>query len=107
MFGDKFSMVFKRITTVNGKEFQSFSKFEVLGTKIYFAHPYSVWKRPVNVRTTRLLRRFIHKGKSINDYTNEQILMFSDAINSLSRKRLGYLSPKILFDDYLEAIYSI
>lgn len=107
MFGDKFPMVFKSITTDNGKEFQSFSKFEALGTKIYFAHPYSAWERPVNERTNRLLRRFIPKGKSINDYTDEQILMFSDTINSLPRKRLGYRSPENLFDAFLDAIYSI
>lgn len=40
-FGDKFSEVFRTITTDNGNEFAAFSEFEALGTKVYFAHPYS------------------------------------------------------------------
>ena len=105
-FGDKFSQVFRTITTDNGNEFAAFSEFEALGTKVYFAHPYSAWERPVNERTNRLLRRYIPKGISIHDFSDEQILMFSDEINALPRKRLGYRTPEELFDDHLDLIYA-
>ena len=105
-FGDKFSQVFRTITTDNGNEFSSFSEFEALGTKVYFAHPYSAWERPVNERTNRLLRRYVPKGVSISAFSDEQILMFADEINALPRKRLGYRTPEELFDEQLDLIYA-
>lgn len=106
-YGDRFDKIFRTITTDNGSEFATFSKFEEYGTKIYFAHPYSAWERPVNERSNRLLRRFIAKGVSVTAYTDEQILMFADEINALPRKRLGYRSPEELFDAQLDIIYAI
>lgn len=106
-FGDKFNQVFRSITTDNGSEFAAFSDFEALGTKVYFAHPYSSWERPVNERSNRILRKFIPKGKSIHAYTDEQILIFSDEINATPRKRLGYRTPEELFEEYLDIIYSL
>ena len=45
---DRFSQVFKTMTADNGPEFETFSQYEKLGTKIYFTHPYSSWERPQN-----------------------------------------------------------
>lgn len=104
-FGSHFSEVFRSITTDNGAEFAAFSAFEALGTQIYFAHPYSSWERPVNERSNRVLRRYLPKGRSVSDYTEDWILMFADEINALPRKRLGYLTPEELFDAYLDKIY--
>ena len=104
-FGEKFSQVFRSITTDNGSEFTEFSAMESLGTTVYFAHPYSAWERPVNERSNRLLRRFIPKGKSIDAYTDHAILMFADEINALPRKRLRYQTPEELFEAKLDQIY--
>ena len=73
---------------------------------MYFAEPYSAWERLVNERTNCLLRRFIPKGVSIHRFIDEQILQASDDINSMPRKRLGYLTPEDLFDEQLDRIYS-
>lgn len=104
-FGEKFPAVFKSITTDNGSEFADFHLFERLGTKIYFAHPYSSWERPINERFNRRLRSFIPKGRSISDFTAEEILAFSDEINATPTKRLGYHTPEELFDAELDRIY--
>ena len=64
-FGDNFSDVFKTITADNGSEFENFAQTEQWGTKVYFAHPYSSWERPVNERHNGMLRGFIPKGTSI------------------------------------------
>lgn len=104
-FGEQFSRVFKSITTDNGSEFAAFADMEKYGTKVYFAHPYSSWERPVNERSNRLLRRFIPKGVSFNNYTDDQIRMFSDEINAIPRKRLDYHSPEELFENQLDLIY--
>lgn len=106
LYGDKFGEVFKTITTDNGSEFADFAEFEALGTKIYFAHPYSSWERPVNERTNRVLRKFMPKGKSMNGFTPDQVLMFADEINATPTKRLGYRTPEELFEAELDRIYA-
>ena len=106
-YGEKFSQVFRSITTDNGSEFADFSSFEETGSSIYFAHPYSAYERPVNERTNRQLRRFIPKGQSLNDISTEQVLMYADVINSTPRKRLNYQTPEELFDSHLDHIYTV
>ena len=53
-----------------------------------------------------MLRRFIPKGKSIDDYTADQILIFADFINGLPRKILNYHTPDELFEKELDRIYA-
>ena len=106
-YEEKFSQVFRSITTDNGSEFAAFSAFEDFGMKVYFAHPYSAWERPVNERINRILRRFLPKGRSIHDYSDEQILFFADEINATPRRRLGYRTPEELFEQQLDRIYVI
>ena len=84
-----FSQVFKTMTADNGPEFETFSKFESLGTKIYFTHPYSSWERPQNERHNGLLRDFIPKGMSIELFTDEDILNMADELNQRPRRILG------------------
>ena len=45
------------------------------------------------------------KGVSIQNYTDEAILMFADEINVLPRKRLRYRTPEELFDAQIDLIY--
>lgn len=106
-FGERFSQVFRTITTDNGSEFAAFSDMEAYGAQVYFAHPYSSWERPINERTNRMLRRFIPKGTAIKNYTDDQILMFSDEINAMPRKRLGYRTAEELFEEHLDRIYRL
>ncbi len=53
-----------------------------------------------------MLRRFIPKGKSIDDYTADEIMIFADIINGLPRQLLGYRTPEELFDAELARIYT-
>lgn len=53
-----------------------------------------------------ILRRFLPKGRSIRDYSDEQILLFADEINATPRKRLGYRTPEELFELQLDSIYA-
>ena len=100
-------MVFKTMTADNGPEFETFSKFESLGTKIYFTHPYSSWERPQNERHNGLLLNFIPKGISIEFFTDENILNMADELNQRPCRISGYHSPTELFDMFLDEIYSI
>ena len=102
-----FSQVFKTMTADNGPEFETLSKFESLGTKIYFTHPYSSWERPQNERHNGLLRDFIPKGISMEQFSDEDILNMADALNQRPRRVLGYHTPTELFDAFLDEVYSI
>lgn len=98
--------VFKTVTADNGSEFVRLSelKSETLG--VFFTHPYSSFEKGTNECHNRMLRRFIPKGKSMNNYSQEDIDYFADIINGLPRKILGYKTPDELFDDELDLIYS-
>lgn len=106
-YGEKFSSVFKTITSDNGTEFSELSNLEKYGVLVYFAHPYSSWERPQNERHNRIFRRFVPKGISIDRYSAKQILEYADSMNSLPRKILGYMTPEELFEAFLDQLYSV
>lgn len=106
-YGTKFSQVFKTITSDNGSEFAELSQIENdTSIKIYFTHPYSSWERGSNEHHNGLLRRFIRKGKRMDNYSYEDIMFIADWCNSLPRKILGYKTPDELFDFELDKIYA-
>lgn len=105
-FGAHFSDVFKTITADNGSEFAELSVQETDGTKVYFTHPYSSWEKGTNECHNKMLRRFIPKGKSLSDYSIDDILFFADRINGLPRKILDYHTPEELFEKQLDLIYA-
>lgn len=106
-FGSKKNEVFKTITGDNGSEFADLSLLEDGRLKVYFTHPYSSWEKGTNECHNRMLRRFIPKGKSISDYSADEICFFADCINGLPRKILGYCTPEELFEAELDRIYTV
>ena len=104
----KFSDVFKTITSDNGPEFATLSKYEdTHHTKIYFAHPYCSCERPQNERYNGFIREYIPKGISMETYNDEDIFYIADKINARPRKRLNYYSPEELFEAELDTIYAM
>lgn len=102
-----FNDVFKSITSDNGAEFSELSQIEKeSATKVYFAHPYCSGERGSNERHNGLIRRFIPKGKSMNDYSVEKIAWVENWCNSLPRKILGYSTPDEVFNFHLQQIVS-
>ena len=105
-FGDKYKEVFKSITGDNGSEFANLSALEVKGIPAFFTHSYTSCEKGTNECHNRMLRRFIPKGKSIDDYSADDIMFFADVINTLSRKILNYHTPDELFEKELDRIYA-
>jgi len=62
------------------------------GTMIYYAHPCTSSERGTNEHHNGLIRRFISKGKSINDYAINTIERIQTWCNTLPRKILGYMT---------------
>jgi IS30 family transposase len=107
-YGERFSDVFKTITSDNGQEFADLSLLEKdTETKVYFTHPYSSFERGTNERHNGLLRRFIPKGHPIADYSIDEIAFVEDWCNHLPRKILGYSTPAEQFEKYLDQIYAV
>lgn len=106
-YGEQFGQVFKTITSDNGSEFARLDELTTEETKIFFAHPYSSSERAQNERANRILREYIPKGCSIEQYSDEEILSFSDIINSKPRKVINYFTTEELFDFCLDQIYSV
>lgn len=89
--GDDFSKIFRTITSDNGTEFSRLHELECTScTKVYYAHPFSSFERGSNERNNRIIRYFIRKGKSINNFTKEKIQYIQDWMNNMPRGILEY-----------------
>lgn len=105
-YGEQFSQVFKTITVDNGPEFTDFAQVETWGTKVYFAHSYSSWGQSRNERHNGLLRAYVPKGESIEQYSEEYVLMAADELNGKPRKKLNYYTPEELFEAFLDSVFA-
>ena len=75
----------RSITTDNGTEFAMHRELaEMLGTKIYFAHPYASWEKGLVEYTNKLYRQYIPKGANFDNYTEEQIKQIQYKIKSIN-----------------------
>lgn len=107
-YSEHFGEVFKTITTDNGSEFADLSELEKRAdTLVYYAHPYTSCDKGTVKRHNGLIRRFIPKGKRIDDFTGQQISDVETWCNSLPRKLLGYRTPDEIFEEEIDKIYQI
>lgn len=105
-YREHFREVFKTITTDNGSEFAGLSELEKMAdTFVYYAHPYTSCDKGTVERHNGLIRRFILKGKRIDDFTVQQIFDVKTWCNCLPRKVLGYRTPDEVFEEEIDRIY--
>lgn len=92
--GPLFTQAFKSITADNGSEFSELALLENhMSSKVYFAHPYTSCERGTYEVHNGMIRRFISKGRSMNNYSRSSIERVQIWCNSLPRKILGYQTP--------------
>ena len=70
------------------------TRHQELGLPTYFCDPYSSWQKGGVENAIKMIRRFIPKGSDINDYSDEDVILILDILNSKPRKSLGYKTPK-------------
>jgi len=105
VYGKGISQIFRSITADNGSEFSELSLItQEWGCSVYFAHPYSSWERGTNERHNGILRRFVPKGRAINDLSDETLQRIQSWINQLPRKILNYKTPEECFIEELAQI---
>lgn len=80
---------------------------EALGMLTYFADPYSSYQRGSNENRNGRIRRYLPKGTSFEDLTQDEL----DAIvkgggNDTPMKLLGYKTPNEVWDDEISKLQS-
>jgi len=103
-YGVHYSEIFKTATFDNGSEFSDSTGMEQSGTDICYAHPYSSFERGTNENWNGLVRRFIPKGRSFDNLTNQDLQRICHYINTLPRKRFGYKTPLDLWHEQMDGI---
>lgn len=89
----------RTITVDNGTEFHSYQALEArVPVRFYFATPHHAWERGTNENTNGLLRQYLPKGVSMAHLTQRDCNRLADKLNRRPRKRLGYRTPKEVYD---------
>lgn len=88
--------IVKSLTLDNGVENV---RHEELKVKTYFCHPYSSWEKGIIENTFGRLRCYIPKKSSLTDYSAKEISDIIEAMNNTPRKKLGYRTPKEVFNE--------
>ena len=97
-----FHKIFIIILTDNGSEFKRPSEIEnngpdVLDSKVFYCDPQRSDQKSQIELSHEYIRRYIPKGTSMNNYTQENILDMMCHINSTPRKSLNWKSPYEVF----------
>ena len=88
----------KTLTVDHGKEFAGYQTIESeTDVRVYFAHAYSPHERGTNENRNKLLRRFVPKGRRIEDISDEELAMINWKLNTMPLKCLNWKTPLEVF----------
>lgn len=95
---DNFSKAMPLLLGDNGSEFSNPTALEVssngqLRTKVFYCEPNSPGQKGSAERNHEFIRMFIPKGKPMDQYTQEEISLMMNHINSYSRPSLNNKTP--------------
>lgn len=95
---EDFRHIFPVILTDNGSEFMHTREMETTEngkrrTKIFYCDPMASWQKPQIEKNHEYIRYVLPKGKSLNPYTQEDMTLLANHINSTRRESLGNRSP--------------
>ncbi len=96
--------LFPVILTDNGSEFSNPTALEISPlsgqqrTRIFYCNPYSSWEK-AHVENSHLnLRKVISKGRSLENFTQDDINIVLSHVNSMARKSLNDIPAITLFE---------
>ena len=93
----------KSLTLDNGTENRGHEKVaQQLGISVFFCHPYHSWEKGTNENTNGLVRRYLPRGSSLEDVTQQNLNDIAWELNNRPRKTLDYATPQ----EMLELEYS-
>ena len=108
--GKNFCKIFKSITCDNGSEFKCSDAIERsdLGnykrTEVFYCHPYSSCERGSNEKQNQMIRRWIHKGTKIEQYSDEYIQNTARWLNDYPRPMFDFQTSRDLFEIELKKL---
>ena len=79
---------------------------EALGMPAYFADPYSSYQRGSNENKNGGIRRYLPKGTSFEDLTQDELDAIVGEINDTPMKLLGYKTPNEVWDEEIAKLQS-
>jgi IS30 family transposase len=86
------------LTVDNGREFAWHGRLaKLLGSEVYFAHPYTAWERGTCENTNGLMRQYLPKAIPFSELTDWQLESYVRALNNRPRKCLNYRTPAEVF----------
>jgi len=84
----------KTITFDNGAENTNHvDLIRDLGVKTYFCHAYHSWEKGTVENTVGRVRRYLPKGLSLDNISDDYIETIEEEMNNTPRKCLGFLTP--------------
>lgn len=93
------------LTADNGQEFRDHQMIaKELEIDFFFASPYCSWERGSNENLNRLIRQYIPKGTDFDTVTDEFIKFVEQKLNDRPRKRFGFKSPNMMFNQEIAFI---
>ncbi len=88
----------KSITTDNDIAFTCWEELEtLLGTRIYFTHPYHSWEKGLVENTNRWIRCFVPKRRDIASVTQEELDEIHAFLNDRPRAVIGFAIPSMYY----------
>jgi IS30 family transposase len=99
---DTFRKLFSVLLCDNGSEFSNPSAIEndphgQLRTRIFYCDPQAPYQRGAAENNHALIRRIIPKGASLDEFTQQDITLMMNHINSYGRLNLGDMAPYWVF----------
>ena len=95
---EEFRKIFQVILTDNGSEFKYTQSLELLEdgtrrTRVFYCDPQASWQKPKIEKNHEYIRYVLPKGQSFNPYTQQDMVILMNNINSIRRLSLGGKSP--------------
>ena len=79
------------------REIKRNSTTKYLGVPVYFADPYCSWQKGAVENTNKLIRQYIPKKDSFDNYTDKRIMSIQKKLNERPREKLNFSNPKCEF----------
>ena len=109
---ERFRRLFPVILTDNGAEFKRTGELEFTEdltrrTEIFYCDPMASWQKPHIEKNHEFIRYVIPRGKSLNPYTQEDMTLLMNHINSTRRPSLGNKAPYELINEEDEDMWAL
>ncbi len=111
---ERFQRLFPVFLTDNGSEFKKVEALELtedyeIRTNVFFCDPMASWQKPHIEKNHEYIRYVLPRGKSFDPYTQEDITLLMNHINSTRRPSLGNKAPYELVneeDEDMKALFA-